>query len=66
MFIRLGFFASLKSRRCDIALVGTMFALVTALWCMSAHWLVCQPTLGASIPRYDPESYDCLRTDCPD
>jgi hypothetical protein len=36
MFVRLEFLAGLKSRWFDITLVGAMFALVTALWRMSA------------------------------
>jgi len=35
-----------------IAVMGAMFVLMTALWCIVAHWLVWHPALGATIRRY--------------
>jgi cadmium resistance protein CadD (predicted permease) len=36
----------------NIAVMGAMFVLMTALWCGFARWLVIHPTLGAPIRRY--------------
>lgn len=36
----------------EIAVVVSTFAVMTALWCALAHWLVNHPTLGAPIRRY--------------
>jgi cadmium resistance protein CadD (predicted permease) len=35
-----------------IAVIVSVFAVMTALWCALAHWLVNHPTLGAPIRRY--------------
>jgi cadmium resistance protein CadD (predicted permease) len=36
----------------QIATVGLVFAVMTAFWCLFAHWLVNHPTLGIPIRRY--------------
>jgi cadmium resistance protein CadD (predicted permease) len=36
----------------EIAAIGLVFALMTALWCVVGHWLVHHPALGAPIRRY--------------
>jgi len=36
----------------EIAEMGLVFAVMTALWCLAGHWLVHHPALGAPIRRY--------------
>ena len=36
----------------EVAAVGLVFAILTALWCLLGHWLVHHPALGAPIRRY--------------
>jgi len=36
----------------EVALIASVFALMTAVWCMLAYWLVHHPTVGAPIRRY--------------
>jgi cadmium resistance protein CadD (predicted permease) len=36
----------------EMAVVIAVFAVMTALWCGLAHWLVNHPTIGAPIRRY--------------
>jgi cadmium resistance protein CadD (predicted permease) len=36
----------------QLVIVGLVFAVMTALWCLFAHWLVHHPTLGTPIRRY--------------
>jgi cadmium resistance protein CadD (predicted permease) len=36
----------------EIAVVVSVFTVMTGLWCALAHWLVNHPTLGAPIRRY--------------
>jgi cadmium resistance protein CadD (predicted permease) len=36
----------------DIAVMGSVFFLLTGAWCASAYWLVRHPTLGAPIRAY--------------
>lgn len=36
----------------DVAVVGAVFAVLTAVWLVFAHWLTHHPTLGAPIRRY--------------
>jgi cadmium resistance protein CadD (predicted permease) len=33
----------------DVSVIGVVFAVMTALWCLAAHWLVNHRTLGAPI-----------------
>jgi cadmium resistance protein CadD (predicted permease) len=35
-----------------IGAIGAIFAVMTALWCLAAHWLVRHPAAGAPIRRY--------------
>jgi cadmium resistance protein CadD (predicted permease) len=35
-----------------IAVIAVVFAVMTALWCGLAHWMVSHPRLGAPIRRY--------------
>lgn len=37
---------------CELALIGVVFAAMTALWCAVGHWMVKHRTLGAPIRRY--------------
>jgi len=39
----------------EIGLYGAIFALMTGLWCMAAHWLVRHPAAGAPIRRHGPK-----------
>jgi cadmium resistance protein CadD (predicted permease) len=36
----------------EVAAMGLVFAVMTALWCLVGHWLVHHPALGAPIRRY--------------
>jgi cadmium resistance protein CadD (predicted permease) len=36
----------------DIAVIGLVFAVMTALWCLIAYWLVKHPALGPPLNRY--------------
>ncbi len=36
----------------EIAVIALVFAVMTALWCVLAHWMVSHPRLGAPIRRY--------------
>ncbi len=36
----------------QIGLFAVVFALMTGLWCLFAHWLVHHPSIGAPIRRY--------------
>ena len=36
----------------ELALIGVVFAVMTALWCAVGHWMVEHRTLGAPIRRY--------------
>lgn len=36
----------------DIAVIGLVFAVLTAVWCLAGHWLVHHPALGAPLRRY--------------
>jgi cadmium resistance protein CadD (predicted permease) len=36
----------------EIAVMGLVFAAMTALWCLAGHWLVHHPALGAPLRRY--------------
>jgi cadmium resistance protein CadD (predicted permease) len=36
----------------DIAAIGIVFAVMTGLWVLAAHWFIRHPTLGAPIRRY--------------
>ncbi|WP_263356595.1 cadmium resistance transporter [Acidicapsa ligni] len=36
----------------EIAVIGLIFMVMTALWCFVAHWMVNHPTLGSPIRRY--------------
>lgn len=36
----------------ELAVIGLIFAVMTALWCFLAHWMVNHPKLGAPIRRY--------------
>jgi cadmium resistance protein CadD (predicted permease) len=36
----------------QIAAIGLVFAVMTALWCLLGHWLVHHPALGIPIRRY--------------
>jgi cadmium resistance protein CadD (predicted permease) len=36
----------------EIAVIAVVFAAMTGLWCMLAHWMVRQPRLGAPLRRY--------------
>lgn len=36
----------------EIALIGAVFGVMTAVWCGLAHWLVNHPALGAPVRRY--------------
>ena len=36
----------------EVAAMGLVFAVMTALWCLFGHWLVHHPALGAPIRRY--------------
>jgi cadmium resistance transport/sequestration family protein len=36
----------------EIAVIVSVFVVMTALWCALAHWLVNHPTIGAPIRRY--------------
>lgn len=36
----------------EVAAMGLVFAVMTALWCLLGHWLVHHPALGAPIRRY--------------
>lgn len=36
----------------DTAVIGLVFAVLTAVWCLAGHWLVHHPALGAPIRRY--------------
>jgi cadmium resistance protein CadD (predicted permease) len=36
----------------EVAVVGVVFAIMTALWCFLGHWLVHHPALGAPLRRY--------------
>ena len=36
----------------DIAVIGVVFAVLTAAWCLAARWMVEHPFLGAPIRRY--------------
>jgi cadmium resistance protein CadD (predicted permease) len=36
----------------ELVIVSLVFAVMTALWCLFAHWLVHHPTLGTPIRRY--------------
>jgi cadmium resistance protein CadD (predicted permease) len=36
----------------QIAIVAVVFIVMTALWCMLAHWMVSHPKLGAPLRRY--------------
>jgi len=36
----------------QIAIVAVVFVVMTALWCMLAHWMVSHPKLGAPLRRY--------------
>jgi cadmium resistance protein CadD (predicted permease) len=36
----------------DIAVIGVVFAVLTATWCLVARWMVEHPLLGAPIRRY--------------
>jgi cadmium resistance protein CadD (predicted permease) len=38
--------------RIEIGVCAVVFALMTALWCFIAHWLVHHPTVGKPIRRY--------------
>ena len=35
---------------------GATFAVMTALWCLGAHWLVMRPAAGARLSRYGPRA----------
>jgi cadmium resistance protein CadD (predicted permease) len=39
-----------------LALTGAIFAGMTVLWCMAAHWLVRHPDAGAPIRRLGPKA----------
>lgn len=36
----------------ELAVIGLIFSVMTALWCFLAHWMVNYPKLGAPIRRY--------------
>lgn len=36
----------------DIAVIGVVFVVLTATWCLVARWMVLHPWLGAPIRRY--------------
>lgn len=36
----------------DIAVIGLVFTVLTAVWCRAGHWLVHHPALGAPLRRY--------------
>jgi cadmium resistance protein CadD (predicted permease) len=36
----------------QIAVIGGVFVVMTALWCVLAHWMVTHPKLGAPLRRY--------------
>jgi cadmium resistance protein CadD (predicted permease) len=36
----------------QIAVIGVVFTVMTAVWCVLANWLVSHPTLGVPIRRY--------------
>lgn len=36
----------------EIAVIGLVFAVLTALWCLLARWLVRHPALGPPLSRY--------------
>lgn len=36
----------------ELVVIGLIFAVMTALWCFFAHWMVNHPKLGAPIRRY--------------
>jgi cadmium resistance protein CadD (predicted permease) len=36
----------------QIAIIALVFIVMTALWCVLAHWLVSHPRLGAPLRRY--------------
>lgn len=36
----------------EVAVIVSVFAVMTALWCALAHWLVNHPTIGAPFRRY--------------
>jgi cadmium resistance protein CadD (predicted permease) len=38
----------------EIGLYGAIFAVMTGLWCMAAHWLVRHPAAGPPIRRHGP------------
>ena len=42
---------AIRSRN-EVVVCAVIFALMTALWCFVAHWLVHHPTLGKPIRRY--------------
>ena len=37
-----------------VAVMGGVFAAMTALWCLAARWLVAHPAAGAPVRRYGP------------
>ncbi len=38
----------------DNLVIGAAFIVMTAAWCVFAHWLVSHPTLGSPLRRYSP------------
>lgn len=40
----------------EVAAIGLVFAVMTALWCLGGHFLVHHPALGAPIRRYGQRS----------
>ncbi len=38
----------------DLAVMGAVFAVMTALWCAAARWLVRHPAAGVTVRRYGP------------
>jgi len=36
----------------EVATIALVFAVMTAIWCLAAHWIVNHPKLGSPIRRY--------------
>jgi len=36
----------------QIVIIAVVFVVMTALWCMLAHWMVSHPRLGTPLRRY--------------
>ena len=44
------------SSAADIAVLGAVFAAVTALWCLAARWVARHPAAGAPLRRHGPRA----------